>query len=303
MRDFDFLQPASVAEASRMLADLGDECRVMAGGTALMLAMRQRMLSPTHIISVAKLDALRGISFDARTGLRIGALSRHCDVARSPLVQQHYPMLAAMAAQVANPQVRHQGTIGGNLCYADPATDPPNCLMALDAQVVLASSRGERVLSMEEFLVDYYVTAIEPDEVVQEIRIPAPAPDAVGEYTRFLRTAAEHRPLVNFSIATRSHGTLCHSARLVVGASTPIPARVARAEAYLAGKTVTHEVAAEAAEIVASDILAVSDTRGSEDFRRAMVRVVAERTIAKLFKLTLNQAHHHAHSQAQGVHA
>ena len=150
MRDFDFLQPTSIAEASRMLADLGDDCRVMAGGSALMLAMRQRMLTPSHIVSIARLDALRGISFDAREGLRIGALSRHCDVARSPLVQQHYPMLAAMAAQVANPQVRHQGTIGGNLCYADPATDPPSCLLALDARVTLAkigrASCRERVL-------------------------------------------------------------------------------------------------------------------------------------------------------------
>lgn len=288
MRDFEFLEPASVAEASRMLADLGDECRVMAGGSALMLAMRQRMLSPTHIISVARVEALRGISFNPAAGLRIGALSRHCDVARSPLVQQHYPMLAAMAAQVANPQVRHQGTLGGNLCYADPATDPPGCLLALDAQIVLASSRGERVLDMAEFLVDYYVTAIEPDEVVREIRIPPPAAGQSALYTRFLRTAAEHRPLVNVSLVTRRTGAQCHEARLVVGASTPIPARVARAEAFLGGQTITPDVAAAAADIVAQDILALSDARGSEDFRRDMVRVVTRRSISSLFGLAMN---------------
>jgi len=285
MRDFDFLQPTSIAEASRMLADLGDDCRVMAGGSALMLAMRQRMLTPSHIVSIARLDALHGISFDAREGLRIGALSRHCDVARSPLVQQHYPMLAAMAAQVANPRVRHQGTIGGNLCYADPATDPPSCLLALDARVTLASARGERVLGMEEFLVDYYVTALEPDEVVLDIRVPAPAADAAGRYTRFRRTAAEHRPLVNVALSVRRSGARCHEARLVVGASTPIPARVARAEAFLAGKAVTAEVAAEAADIASADILALSDSRGDEAYRRDMVRVVARRTIAQLFDL------------------
>lgn len=288
MRDFDFLQPASVDEASRMLADLGDDCRVMAGGSALMLAMRQRMLTPTHIVSIARLEALRGISFDAREGLRIGALSRHCDVARSPLVQRHYPMLAAMAAQVANPQVRHQGTIGGNLCYADPATDPPSCLMALDARVTLGSSRGERVLGMEEFLVDYYVTAIAPDEVVLDIRVPTPPTDAAGRYTRFRRTAAEHRPLVNVALSVRRSGARCHEARLVVGASTPIPARVARAEAFLAGKTVNAEVAAEAADIASADILAVSDSRGDEAYRRDMVRVVARRTIAQLFDLAID---------------
>jgi carbon-monoxide dehydrogenase medium subunit len=285
MRDFEFLEPASVGEASRMLADLGEDCRVMAGGSALMLAMRQRMLSPTHIISVARIEALRGISWDPVQGLRIGALSRHCDVARSALVQQHCPMLAAMAAQVANPQVRHQGTIGGNLCYADPATDPPGCLLALGAQVVLASSRGERVLGMADFLVDFYVSAIEPDEVLLAICVPPLAANASGLYTRFLRTAAEHRPLVNVSLIAQRTGRQCHTARLVVGASTPVPARLARAEALLSGRTITAELAAEAAGIAAHDIVALSDARGSEAFRRDMVGVVTQRSIAQLFGL------------------
>jgi carbon-monoxide dehydrogenase medium subunit len=285
MRDFDFLEPASVAEASRMLADLGDECRVMAGGTALMLALRQRMVTPTHIVSLGRLDGLRGVSFDAHQGLRIGALARHCEVAASPMVQQHYPMLASMAASLANPQVRNQGTIGGNLCYADPATDPPGCLMALDAQIVLGSARGERVLGIEDFLVDYYVTAIEPDEVVVEIRVPPPSPGHAGHYARFLRTAAEHRPLVNVALLTSRAGMQCQSARLVVGASVPVPQRVQRAEQFLAGKTITLDVAHAAADIVAADIEPMSDSRGSADFRRDMVRVVARRTIAGLFGL------------------
>lgn len=285
MRDFDFLEPASVAEASRMLADLGEDCRVMAGGTALMLAMRQRMLVPSHIVSVARIEALRGIRFDPVDGLRIGALVRHTDVADSAVVKQHYPMLAAMAAQVANPQVRNQGTLGGNLCYADPSTDPPTCLMSLGARVVLGSARGQRELSIEEFLVDYYVTAIEPDEIVVEIRVPAPPADFSGRYTRFLRTAAEHRPLIGLSLATRRSGGTCREAVLTVGASTPIPCRVPRAEYFLAGKTITSEVAAEAADIVAADIQPVSDARGSDEFRRDMVRVVARRTIAALYGL------------------
>ncbi|MBP0631003.1 xanthine dehydrogenase family protein subunit M [Cupriavidus sp. AcVe19-1a] len=283
MRDFEFLEPASLAEASRMLADLGDSCRVFAGGTALMLGMRQRMLTPSHLVSLGRLDALRGIGFDARDGLRIGALTLHAEVARSPLVQAHCPMLASMAARVANPQVRNQGTIGGNLCYADPATDPPGCLMALGAQVVVSGSGGERVIPIEDFLVDYYVTALAPDEVVTQIRLPAPGAGADGRYARFLRTAAEHRPLASVALAVRREGAFCVEARLAVGASTPVPARLRRAEALLAGKTVTSELAAEAAAIVAMDINAVSDMRGSDTYRREMVRVVARRTIAGLF--------------------
>jgi carbon-monoxide dehydrogenase medium subunit len=288
MRDFEFLEPTSVEEASRLLADLGDDCRVMAGGSALMLAMRQRMLMPTHVISVAKVDALRGIRFDPQQGLRIGALSRHIDVADSPVVRQHYPMLASMAARVANPQVRHQGTLGGNLCYADPATDPPTCLMALDAQVVLGSVRGERVLSMEAFLVDYYVTAIEPDEIVVEIRVPVLPTGFAGRYTRYLRTAAEHRPLVNVGVGSRREGNGYADLRVVVGASTPVPCRVPRAEAFLAGRAINADVVREAADIVAADIDPISDQRGAADFRRDMVRVVMRRTLAGAFGVVLH---------------
>lgn len=285
MREFEFMEPASALEASRILADVGDDCRLMAGGTALLLAMRQRMATPTHVVSLAKIERLRGIEFDEARGLRIGALSKHSEVERSALIQQHYPMLASMAARVANPQVRNQGTIGGNLCYADPATDPPGCLMALGAQVVLGSTRGERVLSIEDFLVDYYTTALEPDELLLEIRVPVQAADSEGLYTRFRRTAAEHRPLVNLSLMTRRSGASCHQARVVVGASTTTPTRALRAETFLTGKTITPAIAAEAADMVATDIDTLSDQRGSADFRRDMVRVVARRSISTLFGL------------------
>lgn len=289
MHDFDYLEPHSVEEASRMLADLGDEVRVIAGGTALLLGMRQRMVAPTHLVSLAKLDRLRGIDFDENAGLRIGALARHVDVARSPLVRKHAPVLAGMAERVANPQVRNQGTLGGNLCYADPTTDPPSCLLALDATVVLGSARGERSLPIEQFLVDYFVTALEPDELLIEIRVPPLAADAQGVYSRFLRTAAEHRPLVNVAFVARREGSLCRDARVAVGASTPVAARMRRAESFLEGHTVTPEVAAEVAAIVAQDIDPVSDLRGSAQFRRDMVRAVARRTVAELFGLPIDE--------------
>jgi len=284
MRDFEFLEPQSVKDASMMLAEHGEDCRVIAGGTALMLALRQRMVNPTHLISLGQLEAMRGIAYDEQSGLRIGARTLHSEVAASPLIRERCPMLADMASRVANPQVRNQGTIGGNLCYADPATDPPSCLMALGAKVMLASTRGDRELSIEEFLVDYYTTALEPDEIVTEIQVP-PVNITAGRHVRFLRTAAEHRPLINLAITITHDGKLCREARLVVGATTPIPARVTRCEDFLAGKTVTPEIAAEAASIAAADINAISDLRGSEEYRRDMVRVVTRRTICELFGL------------------
>jgi carbon-monoxide dehydrogenase medium subunit len=285
VREFEFLEPASVPEASRMLAAHGDDARVIAGGTALLLGMRQRMLAPTHLVSLGRIAALCGLRYDERQGLRIGALTLHAELARAPVVRERYPMLAHMAAHLANPQIRNQGTIGGNLCYADPATDPPTCLMALDAVLTVSGTKGERTLAVEDFVVDYYTTALEPDEIVTEIRVPPPASGHAGRYTRFKRTAAEHRPLVNVAIATRADGARCLDARVVVGASVPIPARVPRAEELLRGRTVTPELAAEAADAAAADIFALSDTRGSEEYRRDMVRVVVRRTLAGLFDL------------------
>lgn len=285
MREFEFLEPADVAEASRMLAAHGDDCRAYAGGTALLLAMRQRLVSPTHVVSLANIATLKGVRFDARSGLRIGALTRHAELATAPEVAQHYPMLAHMAAHLANPQVRNQGTLGGNLCYADPATDPPTCLLALDAEVEIGSSRGTRRLGLGDFFVDYYTTALEPDELLVAVHVPPPASDAIGRYTRFLRTPAEHRPLVNAAITVRCSGGVASAVRLAVGASTPIPARVPRAEALLEGKAVTPDLAAQAAAAAAEDIFAISDARGDEAYRRAMVRVVVRRTLAALFDL------------------
>ena len=161
MRNFDYLEPSTTEEASRLLTEHEDEeALLIAGGTALTLTMRQRMLLPTHLISVAKIDRLHGIEFDPQTGLRIGAFSRHSDIARSPLVRQHYPVLASMAERVANPQVRNQGTIGGNLCYGDPSTDPPGCLLALNATVLLGSTQGERTMRLDEFMVDFFETCL-----------------------------------------------------------------------------------------------------------------------------------------------
>ncbi|WP_031358762.1 FAD binding domain-containing protein [Caballeronia sordidicola] len=282
MREFEYLEPTSVQEACKMLVDHQDDCRMIAGGTALMLAMRQRMLSPAYLIALGKIRKLRGVSYDEKFGLHIGPLTLHAEVARSKLIGDKFPMLAEMAAHVANPQVRNQGTIGGNLCYADPATDPPSCLMALDARVVLEGVGRQRELSIEEFLVDYYTTALEPDEIVTEIRVP-PASFTSGRHVRFLRTAAEHRPLVNVAITVTQAGGVCQGARVVVGASTPVPTRGRRCETFLAGKRVTADVAAEAAHILASDIEPISDMRGAGDYRRKMIEVVSRRSLQDLF--------------------
>jgi carbon-monoxide dehydrogenase medium subunit len=280
MRDFILLEPQSLHEAGRMLADSGEESRLFAGGTALLLAMRQRMLTPSHLISLGGVGALRGIAYDDHNGLRIGALTRHAEIADSPIIRAKYPMLADMAGQVANPQIRNQGTLGGNLCYGDPSTDPPTCLMALDATVHISGINGERTNRMTEFCVDYFQTSLAPDEIVTEIRLPPPVGAMTGAYTRFRRTAAEHRPLVGCGVVLFRNGDACREARIAIGASVPVPARAKQAEEFLAGKTFDRDTVLEAAVIAAAYIEPISDFRGSAEYRRDMVRIVAGRTIA-----------------------
>jgi len=287
MRDFTVLKPSSAREASRMLADHGEAARLMAGGTALILALRQRLVTPAHLVHLGRVPAMNAITYDAKTGLRIGALARHIDVATNAAVKAHYPMLASMAAQVANPQVRNQGTLGGNLCYADPASDPPTCLMALGARVVATSNAGEREIPLDDFFTDYYETALRTDEVLTEIRVP-PLGEATGAYTRFRRTEAEHRPMLTLGIVARRDGKLCRSVRIVIGASTATPVRAEGVEQLLEGKAVTRALLDQAVALVRSQTEVLSDFRGSADYRREIAGVVLRRTAAPLFGVELN---------------
>ncbi len=290
MRDFDFFVPETLSEALRMRFDQGDDSCLIAGGTALILGLRQRLLNPRALISLARLNDLRAITYDERNGLRIGALARHADIAISPIILKNYPLLATLAGGLANPQVRNQGTIGGNLCYGDPATDPPSGLMALRASVILASPQGERALPIEDFIVDYYTTALAPSEILTEIRIPSPPAGAVGIYTRHLRTAAEHRPIANIGLVVERRQRVCAEARLVIGAATAMPTQAKRAAAFLKGRPVTREVAEEAGMLAAQEITPISDQRGDAAFRRTIVGVIVKRAVADAFELNRKEA-------------
>ena len=281
MRDFAFAEPTRLREAIQALDANRDQCRLLAGGTALLLALRQRMVAPALLISLARLRELRGVTFDSRLGVRIGAFTTHTELARSQVVRQFAPMLADIAGRLANPQVRNQGTIAGNICYADPATDPPTCLIAMDAQIVVHGLDGERIIPAEQFCTDYYTTSLGPNEIVTEIRVPPPM-YTVGRHYRFRRTAAEHRPLLNLALAIRLENDRCEDIRIVIGASTPTPTRVRSAEAFLKGKLLSLDVASEAAAIAASQIDPISDFRGDAEYRRAMVRVVSRRALCAL---------------------
>ena len=285
MHDFDYLEPNALSDVCQLLNQYGEDARLIAGGTALMLALRQRLVSPSCLISVAHVSELRGIHFDSQHRLVIGAFTTHSEVAESPLIREHYPMLASMASQVANWQVRNQGTIGGNLCYADPATDPPGCLLALGAEVVLQGAAQQRVLPISEFLIDFYETALKAGEVLVAIRLPAAKSNSHGSYLRYLKTPADHRPLVNVSITSVKAGSAISDVSLVVGAATPFPKRL-KAATDLIGQTTSLPLIQSVADAAAKEIDALSDARATADYRRDLVRVLVARALTQHFHLS-----------------
>jgi aerobic carbon-monoxide dehydrogenase medium subunit len=286
MNDFEYLEPGTIAQACTLLATHGEDARALGGGTALLLAMRQRMLSPTHLVSLQRVQGLRGVHVTPDGTLVIGAATRHAELAAAPVVRQGWPMLATMAANLANPQVRNQGTIGGNLCYADPSTDPPACLLALDTQVLLQGPHGQRVLPLSAFLVDYFTTALAEDELLVEIRVPPLPAGMRGSYVRHLRTPAAHRPLVTLAVLLQWQGSTCGAARIALGAAIPVAQRLSSAESLLAGRAPDAALVTRVADHIATHIDPLSDQRGSADYRRDIVHVLVQRTLAQLCGLT-----------------
>jgi carbon-monoxide dehydrogenase medium subunit len=282
MRDFAYLEPRTVTEASRMLADHGETARLLAGGTFLVLVMRQRLLSPSHLVDLTGVPALRDIAVDERNGLTLGALVTHAEIERHPAIRAAFPVVAEMARRVANPQIRNAGTIGGNLCYGDPASDPPACFLALGAEVRATRATGERVIPLDEFFTDYFETALAPDEVLTAIRLPRLPRGAHAAYARFTATAAESRPLVSVGVmVSRDGGGVCQDVRLALGAVTPVPRRLGMVESFLRGRSLTPETVAEAARMAAAAVEPPSDFRGSAGYKKRIAGVMVRRTLER----------------------
>ena len=185
MNDFEFHTPGTIEEAAAALAQYNGDAKLMAGGTSLMLLLKQSLVQPDHIISLHRIGGLDAIEY-ADGVLHIGGLARMRDVEQSDLVRQFAPLLANAYSRVATVRIRNSATVGGGLAQADPAMDPPPSLLILDAGVKLVSSRGERVVPVNDLYVDYYETTIEPDEIVTELLVPAQPVDAGWVYIKYL---------------------------------------------------------------------------------------------------------------------
>jgi aerobic carbon-monoxide dehydrogenase medium subunit len=267
-------EPRSLEEALALRARYGEEATLVAGGSFLGIVMNQRLFAPTMLV------ALRGVpDLDYIEGngglLRLGAMTTHRAVERSPVVREGWPSLAFTFSVVASPRVRNQATVGGVVADADYASDPPSMLAALGARVVARSAGGEREIPMDEFVLNHYETALEEDELVTELRIPRPAGSSV--YRKFRSRSREDRPCVSVA-AAREDGGL----RVVVGAVAGRPQYFPEICELARGERLGGDLAAEIGRRYAERIEPLSDSRGSARYRQRVIAIEVRRALEDL---------------------
>ena len=277
---FEIHQPASVAEASQMLAHYGDEAALYAGGTELLLAMKHRALSYSHLVDLKVIPGLNTI--EASDGvIEIGAACTHRTLERSPVMQQNQPAFAELESQVANIRVRATGTLGGNLCFAEPHSDPATMLLVLDAKVRIESAEGARQVPLEKLIAGAYATHLAPGEILTRIMVPSAKSNHRAAYMKF---QIHERPTLGLGLwlETPDRGRTFRMARVAVGCVCPFPSRALAAEALLTGSRAEVEKRLpEAAALIADGADLVDDHEGSAEYKRHLIGVFLRRTFLK----------------------
>lgn len=274
---FEYFAPRSLEEALRLLERHGQEARVLAGGQSLLPLMKLRLAAPRCLISLGRIRSLDTIA--ERDGrLVVGAMTTHSEVEFSALVRRHCPLLAEVAAVIGDRQVRNRGTIGGSLAHADPAADYPAAVLALEAELVLASSSGSRTVAAREFFVEMMTTALGPGEILTEVHLPVLGRDTGVAYRKFPQPASGFA-LVGVAARVRlEQGRIAEPAIGVTGLA-PVPFRAQAAEQILAGQRPSAKLVAEAATHVADGIEPLSDLHASGEYRAAVAVVYARRAL------------------------
>jgi carbon-monoxide dehydrogenase medium subunit len=281
LRPFEYLPCAAVADAVALLQRHGDDAMLVSGGTVVVPMMKHRVAEPAVLVSLGEVAGLADIRIeDGR--LRIGALATHRDIAASPLVRAHAPLLAAACGRVASPAIRAMGTIGGNLSYAEPASDPPSALLALDAHAVLEGPTGTRRVALREFFVDFYATVRRPDEVLTELIVPATAGGTWYRYLKWSPRASEDKPLVGLAVLLRLENGRCADAQIGLGGVCPKPVLLRLAADALLGAALTHATIAAAARAAAAEAEPFDDLQASAGYRRDMVEVWLARVLGDM---------------------
>lgn len=273
---FDYQEPTTLKKTFSLMEKHGDDARVIAGGTSLIIMMRQRLLMPKIVISLGRIPKFDRIAYNAKEGLRIGAGARHRDIELSAAVKKHYPLLHETFRKVAQPRIRNMGTVGGNLAAGDPLTDPGASLIALDAEITLTSSKGQRTLPLDEFFIDYYQTALEPGELLTEIHVPPPQRPGWA-HIKFTPRSVEDFATVGVALTLKASNGTCEDIRIGLNSVASTIVRARKAEEVLRGKPISDAALQEMGEAAATECDPTDDNRGSAEYKLDLVKVLVRR--------------------------
>ena len=276
---FELLQPRSLQEALEMKKNYGDKARVLAGGTDLLVLLKDQKLTAEAVMSLAGVRDLNFIRYEDGRGATLGALATHSGVAASPIIQQKFPDLAEACSQVGAVQIQNLGTVGGNLCNASPAADVAPPFLLMDAVLILASARGERRVSIHDFFQAPRRTVLQADEILKEIFVPEVPGRRGATYLKLGRRKAMEIAIVGIGVAIHLNGSdqVVSECRIAMGSVAPTPMRARRGEEILRNQEVRDELIEEVAVVAAEEASPISDVRASREYRLDMIRVLCRR--------------------------
>jgi carbon-monoxide dehydrogenase medium subunit len=277
---FDYHAPTTLSEAVALMKEFGEGAKVLSGGQSLLPLLKLRLGQVGHLVDIGRIPGLEYIKEEGGM-LRIGGRTRESALERSELIRTRYPILLDTALVIADPLVRNMATVGGNLAHGDPGNDHPATMLVLGAQVVAVGQKGERVIPIDKFFLGLFSTALKPDEIVTEIRIPVPAARSGGAYVKFERKVGDYATAAAAAYVTLSASGTVEQVGLALTNVGPAAVRATAAEKQLIGKKPDAAALGAAARVAADATSPNADRRGETDYKKEMARVLATRALTK----------------------
>jgi len=277
---FEYHSATSLDEAIALLQQYGDGAKILAGGHSLLPMMKLRLAQPEHLIDLGKIGGLSYIR-EENNVVAIGALTTYTQIAHSELLRKNFALLADAASVIGNQQVRNRGTLCGSAAHSDPAGDMPAIILALKAEIVVQGTKGRRTIAADDFFVDTFTTALEPGELLMEIRFAIPAANTGTSYMKLENKASHYAVTGCAAVITLGNDGTCSAASIAITGAGTKTTRASAVEAALVGKKIDEAVAAEAASHAAEGLTLIEDLHGSKAYRSQMTTVMARRAILK----------------------